>query len=347
MTAPAGGWRDNKGYLHLPGGYDQARSGQAPSGASQPATVPQQPPFGSASESPLQARGPIVPETPPLIQQSFTQQPWQQQPGQQPGQQPATQPQQPAASPQQVQTSQTPPAAGADLSMRVSGPNIPAELQGRTVGEIIGIANGLRQVHLQQSMQPQVQVPAQPAQPPAQAPGAPQPFDWRKPDESIGRVVDERVNNIIQTRLAPMLAPVALQGQIQAASMARNVAANEIPGFAQIEPMVHQKLNGMAPEALANPETWRIAAKMVIGEQAIQRQYQTTGQAQVLQPGQFPPQNPSPNLNTFFTEQPFQGGAVTQGGGQLSAEQMAAASAMGMSYADYSAWAGGAPRGAR
>jgi hypothetical protein len=58
--------------------------------------------------------------------------------------------------------------------------------------------------------------------------------------------------------------------------------------------------------------------------------------AQQVAPGQ----NPLPNLNTFFSEQPTQGGpGVPQT--SLTPQQMAYADAMGMPHAVYAAWSAG------
>jgi hypothetical protein len=350
MPQPQTPPRGPNGYVQLPGGYDDARGApqsqaqpqrQYPTQLGQPAQQSQQQqPLFSDSQSPLQGLPPNVgPQSQPV---------------------PQLQPQQPL--PQSQQPNQIP--AQADLNARVIGANIPPELQGRSIGEIIGMVNGLRQVHLQTlqqvpqpqaqpqnnqpgQAQPQIQVQPQNGQP------APQTFDWRRPEESIGRVVGEQINRVIDQRFGPMLQ----QNQGLASDRARNIAAAELgPSFATLEPMILQRLSGIDPAALSNPETWRVAARVAIGdlmvEQARRVSQQPQTQPQYAQPGQpgiYPTQqtqpgaSPLPNLNGFFTESPSQGGPGPQGV-QLTPQQRAASAAMGMSEADYSAWLVGVPQ---
>lgn len=367
MTAPNVGQRGANGYVQMGGGYDPTGQYAQPQVQQQQAAQPQfqqpqtqlgqpvqqalpQQPMMQDSVSPLSMVPPNMPRLPWVQPQVQPQQPAQVQ-----AQIPQQQFQQ---APQPQQQFQAP--AGVDLNSRAYGANIPPELQGRTVGEIIGIANGLRQVHLSQLNQPQ-QVQRQPnqgvqAQPNQQIQTQPAPFDWRQPEAGIGRVVDDRLGAFEQ-RLMSAVGPILQQGQQSAVQNARNTVAAEIPNFAQIEPLVLQNLNGINPQALSSVDTWRIAAKVAIGDLALQGGRQQVQQAPASnqnygyqQPGAYqvqqmaPGQNPAPNLGSFFSETPMQGGPGPQGGGySLTPQQAAAANAMGMTAADYAAWGGGAP----
>lgn len=343
MTAP-----NTRPWQQLPGGYDAQRAAAGQPPAAVPGQQQQQPLTALGSPTPQAVNNqPLFPEnTSPLSQMPARQLPWERQPQQQQQpvqqqqqfqQQPAQQQQQPAPQ-QQFQVPQ-----GVDLNARIYGQNIPQELQGRTVGEVVGMINGLRQVHLSQmQQQPAPQAPVaqqQPAAPVAQ----PQAFDWKSPDQSIGRIVDDRLQNAIDTKLGPMLAPVLLQGQVSQAQNAMQQAAAEIPNFQNMLPAIFAVLQGVPPNVLANKETWKTAAKVVAGESVL------SGQHPQAQPGMYPQQqvqpgqSPLPNLNSFYTEQPLQGGPIAQGV-RLSQEQLRAADAMGISHADYAAWAVGVSR---
>lgn len=319
-------------WQSMPGGYDQAIQQQG--------GQPQQ-------MQPLQQDISPLSQVPP--RQAVM--PWEQT-----RQQPQIQPQQQQPLPQPQGQFQAPP--GVDLNARIHGGNIPQELQGRTVGELVGMLNGLRQVHLQSLQQggpqQQPQVQQQPIQQPAaQQQGQPGAFDWRKPEESFGKLIDDRLN-LFQQRLGPMFAPVIQQGHIQQASAAMNQVAAEIPNFAQLQPAIFARLQNIDPAALANPETWRVAARVVIGDMALQQRGQqpipmggqhifpqNQGGPQPFQPQQVQMgQNPAPGYASWFSEQPQQGGQF-QAPLQLRPEQMRAADAMGMSHADYSAWTTG------
>lgn len=351
MTMPnMQGTRLPNGSIVMPGGYDQAiqvaNNGQPVMQQGQPMMqqqVQQQVPVQQVPLTQLGQPAAFAPTGQPLIPNQVS----PLQPGQQVQQQ----------VPQQQ--FQLPANLPADLNARLYGQNIPAELQGRTVGEVIGIANGLRQVHLNGQLQAparpaQTQVPALPVQgQPAQNLG----FNWTKPDESIGRVVDEKLTAFEQ-RLAPMFQPLIQQGAVTAAQSARDTVARETPGFAQLEPMVLARMQGLPADQYASADAWRIATRVVIGDLAIRGAGQPQGQqVQQVQNQQAPQgqpgpavvnapqfvqqgQSPLPNLNGFYTEPPFQGGQGPQGA-QMSQNQMNAAAAMGMTNADYMAWAGG------
>lgn len=349
---PGGPPRAPNGYVQLAGGYDAAtQQGQQQVQTQQPAPV--QTPLGQPVQVPMLPPQLAFEQQSPLAQQFL--------PGQQPPQQQVGQPVQQLGLPFPQQQQQQPAPQGIDLNARVVGQNIPQELQGRTVGEIISIANGLRQVHMQSLQNGGQTQQAPPATPQQQAPAQQQStqqastFDWRKPEESIGRVVEERVGRVLQDQLAPMLQPIAAQGAMAGVTAARNQVAAEIgPSYQQLEPLVLQRLQGIDPRALTSPETWRIAARVAIGDLALaprpqqQQQVQQQYQPQYPQPGLYPAQqvqpgqSPLPNLNGFFTEQPNQGGPGPTAP-QLTQQQLAAAAAMNMTAADYQAWSGGVP----
>lgn len=352
-------------YVQMAGGYEAAIQAAQQGQQGQQAVTQ----LGAPTQINPEGQGPLIqqPVYPwqrqPVPSQVQQQQVQTQQQQQQPMRQPTPQeimsgqmqqvPQQQVPQQQMVQPQQQ--INPADLNARLVGQNIPAELQGRSVGELIGIANGLRQVHLQtlqgQQSQPQVQTQQpqmQQQQPQVQQQGTAQQFDWRNPHTAIGEVVRNELQGVKQ-EFAQMMAPVIQAQNVNSAQQARNAAASQVPGFAQIEPLVLQRLQGVNPQALLNPSTWETAAKVVLGELAMQ-QLQQGQQPQQQRPyGVFaqqtvqPGQNPLPNMNTFFSEQPMQGGPVN-GSIQLTPLQAGAAAAMGMSPADYIAWGGGVRR---
>lgn len=378
MTGPQMPAAQQGGFRQLPGGYEDAiqqaqqRAGQMIPAQHQlaPQFVQQLPPqmqqgpqfFGPPSDglSPLQQMQQIQQQLP---QQQGNQQPPQMQQQVQPGQrfgdprlQQAPQGQfqnlqqmQAAHAAQQMQQQpgqQFQAPAGLDLNARLTGPNVPADLQGRTLGEAIAIHNGMRQVHLQMMAGQQQGAPANP---PVQSPqqqavtqGGQQvaQWDWRDPRAAVGAVVEEKMNGLMQ-RLEGALAPVVQASSVGAMNSAMQQAKNEIgPAFTQFESQILASLHGADPRFLANPQTWKVAAERVIGAAALQG---ARLQPQQQVPGLYPAQQvqlgqqPLPNLNSFFTEQPGQGGQGTQGL-QLNPQQRWAAQAMGMTEADYAAY---------
>ncbi len=335
MTAPAG-------WVQLPGGYQPnpvpQQVPQQQQGAPQQMQPQQQPPIQQPQTqwappgpigAPHEGSPPYYPPVPPQLNPAFRQQ-----------QQPQFAPQQPRFAPQPPQPQQQAPHA-VDANTRLQGPNIPAELQGRTLAEAMQVYNGMRNVVLQS-------IPG-PGAPPVQAPAAPvapvqgqpqqQSFDWRNPEDSFRRVV--------QGEIQSALAPVLQSTQQQSIQAARNAAAAQIgPAFVQLESQIMQRLQGADPRALATPQLWITAAESVLGNQLMQfaRQQPQNGQPQTMQPQTQPQlQQPAPNLNGFFTEQPTVG--VAPGGGmQLSAQQQWAAQQMGMDPSTYAAWSAGGPR---
>jgi hypothetical protein len=273
------------------------------------------------------------------------------------GQQVPTQHPQPQTQPGQSyvpQTQQQPHAAtnGIDPNTVLQGPAFPPELQGVTLGQAITMYGGMRNLVLGLQAR-QAQQVATPQQQPQQHPQQPSPlagqqgqgqsaFDWRNPAPGIAAIVGQ----VLDERLAPM----QQQSAIQAAGTVRATVAQEIgvQRFAQLEPAVMRYLAGASPQDLANPDLWRVAIRAAAGEaylngQQGQPQRQPAGQAYggavPFQPGM---QNPAPPLQSFFTEAPQAGQPVQ--GVTLTPAQMWIADQMGISQADYAAYASGVPQ---
>lgn len=362
MTNPAGYQQPTaqRPWVQQPGGYDPSgqqqpqqqqfvpqQQQQAPQQGLPPLLQQQQQPqlgLPPQMQSPLQqidGGSPLAqmqPIAPPMQQRQF--QPQQQAPQQQ------FQPQQPVPQQQQFQQPQQ-----QQQSPVLSGPGVPQELQGRTLAEAISIYNGMRQTHLQNMQQPapQMQQPApqrqqqvQPAQP-----GQSAQFDWRNPGQSVAAVVDERINAAIDSKLMPMLAPLAARNAMGDVERARQQAAASIgqQTWVTIEADVLQLLQGADPQTLTNPNAWALAAQTAVGRRALAGQ-RPQQQYQQQQPGAYPvqqvqqQQNPLPNLNGFWSEPSNQGGPMNMGV-QLTPQQLQAADAMGITHADYAAWSVG------
>lgn len=375
--------RNAQGFVQMPGGYGDAiaaaNGGQAPQAAPSNIPAPSMPWQQAAPPTQYGQPLPPQPQTPqfamppqgwnpnggpgpgyqpqqPQLPQSPQNQPWMQQPVPQPQNQPWN-----ANGPQ----FQLPGGPGVDLNTRLSGPGVPPELQGRTMAEVISIHNGLRNVHLQAlaggGQQPapiQQQTPA-----PVAAPVAGDGWDWKNPGGSTEKVVEKVVTRLFNEQLAPMLAPMREQSAISGIQGARAQAAAQIgpQRFAQLEASINQSLHGIDPRALMNPQTWIVAAERAAGEMVLRGQQFPGQQGQGQQPGGWgsngqpgmypaqvvqPGQQPMPNLNTFWSETPNQGGP---GVPQLAMTplQMQVADAMGMPHAQYMAWAGGSTGGQR
>lgn len=337
------------------GGWNQVPGGYAPNGQQQ--APPQLPPGLQAMQQNSQFNLPPQMGGNPLPQ---SQSPLELVPPNMPGQRSDPrfqQQQQQQMDPrfQQPQVQQQAPQ-GADAGTRLAGPNVPLHYQGRTVGEIIQMLEGVRQTYFQQQQQAPAQRPqsgqsqqqnAQPQDAGQQQPG----WDWKKPDESVGRIVAQQLDKLFTERLQPMLGPVAANNMVQAANQARQQAAQEIGAarYAQLEPAIMNFLQSADPQSLTNAETWKAAAKFVVGDMAMRgvqlpAQQQQTPQGHqagaFVQNGQLQIQNPLPNLNGFFTEQPNQGQQGPQGV-QMTQQDMQMAGAMNIPVADYAAWKAG------
>lgn len=245
-----------------------------------------------------------------------------------------------------------PPQGGIDPNTVLSGPQFPAELQGLTLQQAIGMYGNMRNLAIALQQRAGQAAPAAPqAQPPqgqAPAAAAPPAFDWRNP----GAAFEQIVERALERRLAPM----EQDSMINRAGQARNIVAQEIGAqrFAQIEAAVLQYLGGADPRALGDPELWRVAARTAIGDQMLRGNGQAPPQGGIpnnnnpdpryggavpFRPGM---QNPAPQLNSFFTETP-QAGAQSVQGVTLTPQQMWFADQMGISHADYAAYSQGVP----
>lgn len=260
----------------------------------------------------------------------------------------------------------------------LDGPGVPAELRGRTWAEMSRIYSGLRDIALRANNQQQIPQPQpipvqqqqpvpQPQQPvnqwgqppqqqPAQQPGSFSQADFlRNPADATRTMIQHELQQAFQTVLLPALAPLSAQTNQLGMQSAVSTVAAEV-GHARFQamlPAIHEQLRGVDPRALTNPEMWRIAARSVAGNYALQGQpipgtqapQPTFGTPANGYPVQLVQQNPIPNLGGFFSEQPGQAGQNGANGIVLSPAEKQAARAMEMTEADYAAWKGGVVRG--
>lgn len=348
MTAPM---QSAPGFVQLPGGYVP----NPPAGVNMPQFAPPLPP--GLSQPQPQAQPQAQPQQPPAApvdpRTQFVQ------PG--PAGAPVDSAPPPSPTAPQPPNGQGAPAAptglppaGVRLDARLQGDGVPSELQGRSLAEVLYMYDRMRGIVLDRAAQPQAPQPIQPqAQPQAQPQGQPpqqqQGWDWRNPQDSIARVVNEQLRPLQQA-----LQPVLQQTSQSAVKNARDSVANEVGAatFARLEPLVMQRLAGADPQALQNPQMWRLALQTVVGEMALQGQAPQLAPQAPTQPNQwvqpvqampFAGGQPVPNFNSFWTEQPTHGAPPTAP--QLTPTQKWAAEAMGMSVAEYTAWSGGIPTG--
>lgn len=286
----------------------------------------QQRPAGPFAAQPYQAPLPQQPGQPQQQAGPWSQQPYpgQQAPAQQPGQ---------AINPNTV----------------LSGPGVPAELQGRTFAEAVSTYNGLRNLYMQQlstppalppatvpQTQPQQQQQGQPAQPQQQQ------WDWRNP----GAAIRQQVEQAIQETVLPALAPIHQQNMIQGINGARQQVAQElgIQNFSQLEPDILGMLQGVDPRALTNPQTWRVAAASALGFRQMRGSATVPAQQNGFAPQQPGQGQPVPNLNSFFTERPGSTARQDSQPAQLTPMEIYVAQQMGKTPQDYMAWKGGIAR---
>lgn len=352
-------------------------AGQQPGGQPHP-TVPYGQDGGNAGgfqpvpqNGPTQQGGfPLAPQQ-PMGQYGQPQQPNSQAPAQHP-----TVPQ--GQAPVQPQPQGQQPTQGNRVNLGrdtiLDGPDVPVELRGRSLGQAMSIYSALANDWLQRqnggfptqqgqqparSAQPQGQQPPQqvagqrPQQPSQQFGGQQQQtggWDWSNPEDAIGRVVEERVGN--------MLRPVIAQTQGNAVSQARSVAAQQIRDFQQLEAGIMQKVAGFSPDALTDPTVWINAARLVRGEMVERGEYNpqaNQGGGQIPQVAQYG--NPQPGNDggfnrhsvpaqpyTYFTENPTPPTVHEFGSGSLSPQQREVAAQMGMTPEQYLHWSGGIQR---
>jgi hypothetical protein len=274
--------------------------------------------------------------------------------------------------PQGQQLPQGQPGAGQgglNLQTRLQGAGIPQELQGRTVGEALGIYSALatdwmsRQrgqqtpagQSLQQMQQPPVQQGQQPAGPQQmpwqsrvaqqQAPAG-QPNLWTNPEETIGQIVEQKIG--------PMLAPITQHTQQAGITQAYSIANQSVVDFRTLEPEIMQMLAGADPGTLQNPQTWIGAADIIRGRQVREGRYQQPPQqnGQQVQGQQMPSRQGNPSMvgaapagqqgqmpvYGFFTEQPSAPGVPQFGAGQASGQDIAYAQRFGMPLDQYMSW---------
>lgn len=240
----------------------------------------------------------------------------------------------------------------------LDGPGVEPELRGRTVGDAMRLYKALSTDFLMRqrsqtpagqslaaqglnSTQPggvgqvQGQLPAQPFQ---QQPAAPQ------------AQFQQQLQQAVQQAVQPMLQPVIQQSQTQAIMSARQQAMQQIPDYQYLEADILQNLAGSAPEVLANPTMWQLAANAARGAKVISGQYQPQRQQpqvpgqngrQQVGPGIAAPAGPAPYQ--FFTESPSAPSAMVGGYGVGGAktptqEDQFYARQFNMQLGEYMAW---------
>lgn len=242
-----------------------------------------------------------------------------------------------------------------------SGPGVPPELVGRTVGQAYQIYSALATEWIRRTPQgggTQAPPPAPgqpaPAQPQPVRPAAPVAGDfWRDPEGNIKRIVAETV--------ATQMAPVTQATQEQEVIRARDIAVAGIPDAQVLWPEIVKALQGVDPSGLTDPHIWERAADMARGSMMRAGTYRSPAPAAPAAP-------PAPNNQPFIAAggrpsfpggQPgaavlpqvafFSEGPSTPGGGGqttgLTAEEANVASKFGMSPQDYMAWKGGVSHG--
>lgn len=218
---------------------------------------------------------PFAPQAPlpPGIQ--YAQQPGYAPPPAYPQQQPQYQQPQYQPPPQQPQAPLYQPPQGMDRNTRLSGPGIPQELQGRTVGEALQYYGIMRedfvrrnqpqyqqpqapqfgqQPQQQQQQQPQYQQQPQQGQPSAQ-PRGPQ----GQPDP-MRQMVAEVMRETMPGMLEPLVQPMR-QSQVEKAytDTRAKFAQDQMVPFDRVAGEVMQSLQGADPATLANPAAWEAA----------------------------------------------------------------------------------------
>lgn len=207
---------------------------------------------------------------------------------------------------QQPQMPQVPPQlGGADLNQRLYGPGIPAELQGKTVGEGLRYYGIMREDFIRRGQQPQqqpqqFQQPQQQYQQPQQGQPQQQSAQPRAPQIDP---VQQHVADAIRQVLPEMLAPVVQPLQQQNFQRVYQETKSKYPDWAQHEAVIIQSMQGADAQTLSNPGAWEAAYRHAVGDAMVRaRQGQQVPQAPGYQPYGFggfqvqpqAPQQPNP-----------------------------------------------------
>jgi hypothetical protein len=187
-----------------------------------------------------------------------------QQPGWAPA--PAPYPQVPQYQPPPQYQPGTQPAP-IDMNARISGPQFPRELQGRTMQEAFQYYNIMREDFLrnQQARQAgqQPQQPGQPqgGQPQYQQPGQPQ----QQPGSAQPRVPQQQdtmqqfVQDAVRQVMPEMLAPIIIPQQQKTMQDTYIAATQRHQDWAQFDADIRQSLQGADANVLSNPAAWDAA----------------------------------------------------------------------------------------
>lgn len=171
--------------------------------------------------------------------------------------------------------------------MVLDGPNVPAELRGRTFGQVKAIYTALANDWLMRQGRSSAPggVPQQGQQPNPQGQGQAQfqqqgqgqgqqgrtQWDWANPAEAFRSVVREE--------LGTMLQPVFAQTNATGVAQARQIAMEQVPDFGYLEGTIMQHVATLPPESLTNPTVWVNAARLARGELMETGQYRFNPQA--------------------------------------------------------------------
>lgn len=217
-----------------------------------------------------------------------------------PVQQQQGQPQLPQQVQQQLQNGQL------DMNARVSGPGIPQELQGRTLGEVFRFYGVMREDFLARADREKqgFQQPQQQGQPQQQTPGSPQ---YRPPQQQYApqqqqpqQISEDVIRRVAVEAVAPYLQPMQ---QATAAQVESQVRAR-FPDWNNFDQAIRQQLQGASSEQLLQPGLWEAAYYLAKGRAASNPQ-QFQGQPQYQQQG-VPVQNYQQPPQQYY-QQPQQG----------------------------------------
>jgi hypothetical protein len=257
------------------------------------------------------------------------------------------QPQQQQIPQQQQQQPQTLQPGQITDSTIMQGPGVPAYMQGRTWGQVKAMTeeyvrrqqqgNGNAQPASQAQQQPNGQQPQQPQQQQQQSQGVPtdpRAF-YTNPAENTRRLIQEEL-----APLRDMLRPMLQNTAQSAAERARDEFLRQNPGAAAVMGEMGPMLQNLAPEQLANPQTWDAVYNYALGQRVRQIESQrAVGYNPQPQPqGQSPMPVRSTPAGDFFTESPSPSPRQldnTQMPAQLQPWQHAIAHASGMTDQQY------------